>query len=359
MGETPLSQTTARGDSPVSQTEDASAWRCVRNELAEAGFRVVSFAPLTGDISARRYARLRLASGEHLVVCAYPDGMARSAARFLGATRLLDSVAVPTPRVEHVSLDDPTWILLEDVGRETLFDRWNRVRNGSGGGEFDLDGYLTQAIGWIRRIERLPVDAVASLGSPPLDRSLLAAELDLTWERFLEPQALVSDSGLDAALRSVCSAICERLGAAEAAPCHRDLMARNLMLCPRPPGSQAPSPLWRLVVIDHQDLRLGPPGYDLASLLNDSLRLALPERRRHLSTLELDADRLALYHAATAQRMLKIAGTFAYFATVRSDRYLELVPPALSRFLEALDVLPEGRELAPRLRRAWATVTSC
>ena len=45
-------------------------------------------------------------------------------------------------------------------------------------------------------------------------------------------------------------------------PCHRDFMVRNLMPLRGRRG---------LVVLDHQDLRLGPPLYDLASLLNDTL----------------------------------------------------------------------------------------
>ena len=111
-----------------------------------------------------------------------------------------------------------------------------------------------------------------------------------------------------------------------------------------------------LVVIDHQDLRLGPPCYDLASLLNDTLTLSRRQRREHLSAIRDDAGLIAQYHAAAAQRTLKIAGTFAYFAAVGSDRYLRLIPPALRRFLDALDALPEGRDLVPPLRRAWASV---
>nr|HPK65586.1 phosphotransferase [Thermoanaerobaculia bacterium] len=46
--------------------------------------------------------------------------------------------------------------------------------------------------------------------------------------------------------------------------CHRDYMVRNLL--PVGDGEVA-----AVGVIDHQDLRLGPPWYDLASLCNDSL----------------------------------------------------------------------------------------
>src|SRR4029077_1128026 len=88
----------------------------------------------------------------------------------------------------------------------------------------------------------------------------LARELAQTWELFLEPHGLVADGALAASLRAALEALCAGLGDEPPVPCHRDFMVRNLM--PRPEGG--------LVVLDHQDLRLGPPLYDLASLLNDT-----------------------------------------------------------------------------------------
>lgn len=356
MGQRSLSQTGAGSDTSGSGSPAADSggrrrrrpvWTPVQDELSTAGLTPTAFEPLAGDVSARRYARLRVASGECFVVCGYPVEMTDVAVRFLAATELLASVGVPVPRVERHSLDEPVWILMEDLGPQTLFERWQ-----GGAGAADLDLYLAEAVELIRRIQLLPADRVEALGAPPLGRALLAAELELTWARFLEPRGLVADRNLAEHLRTVCDAVCERLGSAASVPCHRDFMARNLM--PRAPKTAAGA--GALVVIDHQDLRPGPPHYDLASLLNDSLTLSARERRRQLGVLEGDASQLALYHAATAQRTLKIVGTFAHFAAAGSDRYLRLIPPALRRFLDALDQLEEGRELAPRLRRAWASV---
>ncbi len=316
-------------------------------EVQAAGFRPASFEPLAGDVSARRYARLRLAGGESFVVCAYPDGMAGVAARFLAATQLLRSAGVPVPAVLQHSLDGPAWILLEDLGPDTVFDLWRAGRLSLSA----LDRCLTEAMAHIDRIRRLPAGAVRALGSPSLDGGLLRTELDLTWERFLEPRGLVNDRGLAGELRAVCAAVCERLASAAPVPCHRDFMARNLMLRTAPWDGAEPE----VVVIDHQDLRPGPPGYDLASLLNDSLTLSPGERERRLREAAAeDTGERDLYNAAAAQRTLKIAGTFAHFAALGNDRHLPLIRPALRRFLDALDALPEGRELAPVLRREWA-----
>lgn len=282
------------------------------------------------------------------MVCAYPDDMADVASRFLAATELLNSVGVPLPEVERHSLGEPAWILLEDLGPQTVFDRWK----GGGLSPAALDRSLTEAVAHIGRIQLLSPDRVRALGSPPLDRELLMAELDLTWERFLEPRGLVGDRILAEQLRALCKAVCERLGSAAPVPCHRDFMVRNLMLRTSDRDGAEPE----VVVIDHQDLRLGPPHYDLASLLNDSLTLTAGQRRDHLATLEEDTEELALYSAAVAQRMLKIAGTFAHFAALGNERHLPLIASALRRFFDALDTLPEGRELAPRLRREWAAI---
>ncbi|MCY3965524.1 MAG: phosphotransferase [Acidobacteria bacterium] len=325
-----------------------AGWRPVLEALSDAGWEPVSFEPLAGDVSARRYGRLSLASGERRVVCSYPDDMKDVAERFLGAGDLLATVDVPTPRVDGYSLEHPVWILLEDLGPHTLFERWTRDGEAS---YPKASRRLVEARELIRRIQLLRPEEVRALGSPPLDRALLMAELDQAWVRFLEPRGLVSDARLAEEVRAVCVALCERLDSATPVPCHRDFMARNLML--RAPSMDSAGGTEELVLIDYQDLRLGPPCYDLASLLNDTLTLSVRERREHLSTVREDTGLIDQYHAAAAQRTLKLVGTFAYFATAGSDRYLRLIPPALLRFLDALAALPEGRDLAPRLRRVW------
>ena len=119
-------------------------------------------------------------------------------------------------------------------------------------------------------------------------------------------------------------------------------MARNLLPLEPPP---------RLAVIDHQDLRLAPAAYDVASLLNDSLYP--PEEMSQSLLGDLD---VIDYHRCAAQRTLKIIGTFVKFARAGSNRYLSLVPVTLSRCLGHLQALPEADSLSSEVALWWEPV---
>jgi aminoglycoside/choline kinase family phosphotransferase len=108
-------------------------------------------------------------------------------------------------------------------------------------------------------------------------------------------------------------------------------MARNLV----PAGAGG------VAVLDFQDLRLGPPAYDLASLLNDSF-FAPPEleRRALAGAAGRGVDALG-YRRAVVQRCLKAVGTFVAFAARGKRRHLPLVPPTLERALRAAAGVPE------------------
>jgi aminoglycoside/choline kinase family phosphotransferase len=117
---------------------------------------------------------------------------------------------------------------------------------------------------------------------------------------------------------------------------HRDYHSRNLMVL----GEQ-------LRVLDFQDARLGPPQYDLASLLRDSY-VTLPPGWEELlldyyfRIMEWEGktpgdieEFMRVYEIACLQRNLKAIGTFASQKTLRgNDHYLEYIPPTLSRIKE-------------------------
>jgi aminoglycoside/choline kinase family phosphotransferase len=343
--------------------------------IAACGVDVTAALALPGDVSPRRYTRLlagapmgagtpmfpQLAGtpmfpqpgtpmfpqpagtpmfpqpATSFILAAYPVEVRAVCARFLRTTELLASAGVRVPAV-LASDCERGWMLLEDLGAETLAEQAERPWH-------ELAAYFAAAVRLIERIAGLPAAALREL-NPPLDRGLLERELAQTWELFLEPHGMVRDPGLARELSAVLAALCATLAAAPALPCHRDFMARNLM--PLAGGGVG--------VLDHQDLRLGPPAYDLASLLNDTL---FPPAEVEEALLAAAATSTAggvercAYHRAAAQRTLKAVGTYAAFARRGSSRHLPLIPPTLARALRHLERLPESASLARHLAGAW------
>ncbi len=308
----------------------------LRAWLAERGRAATELLPLAGDVSPRRYWRARLAAGGHGVVAFYPAEVREDCERFRRSTRLLANAGVRVPEV--IEADCASGLMLvEDVGAATLYDLRGRPWD-------EIEPYFDAAAGLCAAIAALPAAPVAEL-NPPLGLELLRAEVEQTWDLFLAPHGLTGDARSAAELRDALEAMCERLAAEPPRPCHRDFMVRNLVPAGPSPG---------LAVLDHQGLRQGPPGYDLASLLNDSL-FAPPGAERALLARLLGDDprRRERYHRAAAQRTLKAVGTYAAFARRGFDRHLVLVPATLGRALGHLRRLPEAATVVARLEPLW------
>jgi aminoglycoside/choline kinase family phosphotransferase len=307
--------------------------------LKAQGRTVGHLEPLAGDVSPRRYVRLDGIDGSSAIAAVYPPTLRDAYRRFVTADALLRGVAVRTP---HILAQDPEgrFMLLEDLGPETLFD----LPAANPPEDWDaLLPHYRRAAAILEGIRGLPVDEVQAL-NPTLDRDSLERELEQTWEVFLLPRRLLPDRGLRRELEAIFAHVCATLGAEPPVPCHRDFMVRNLV------AVEAENDL---AVLDHQDLRRGPPLYDLASLLNDSL---FPPSELEEEILDQagasGAASLVSYRRAAVQRTFKAVGTFAAFAARGSDRRLPLIPPTLRRGLEQLERLPEGEEPIGPLRRA-------
>lgn len=331
-------------DAPPEPRSKPGGLAAVLESLRRRGFPVRSSVAMTGDVSRRAYRRVFLEEshpgGTTAVLALYPPELEETCRRSLRSGELLTGAGVRVARVLDRDCAQG-WVLFEDLGERTLYEHAGRPWD-------ELERYFEDAVAAIGRIAALPREAVAEL-NPPLDRELLVRELGQTRDLFLEPLDLVDrepERDLDSALDTLVS----RLGAETPVPCHRDFGARNLVPL-EPPSDRSAEP--RLGVLDHQDLRLGPPAYDLASLLNDSL-FPPPEVEGRLLALGLrGVDRMG-YHRAAAQRTLKAVGSYAAFAARGSDRHLPLIAPTLARAVGHLRRLPETADLAPRLGELWA-----
>lgn len=302
--------------------------------LRVSGHAARTLVSLPGDVSPRRYARVELEVGGTAILALYPPEIAPVCARFARSAALLDGAGVRTPRI--LTADCAAgWMLVEDLGPETLGDR--RLQPWEA-----LAPYFTAALRALRRIRELPPLEVAAL-NPTLDAELLRRELEQTWEVFLAPNHLVEDAALAADLQAALDELCAKIAIEPAVPCHRDFMVRNLI----PIGSR------EVAVLDHQDLRLGPPLYDLASLLNDTI---FPPAEAEDSLLEtLTPTERTTLHRTAAQRTLKAVGTYASFARRGATRHLPLIAPTLAACLRHLGQVPEAHALVDDLARAWSS----
>jgi aminoglycoside/choline kinase family phosphotransferase len=305
--------------------------------LIELGYPPREVLPLSGDVSPRRYTRIVLDDGATAILATYPDEVREVCPRFLRTGELLTGAGVRVPRIFAASCEQG-WMLLEDFGPQTLGEQRERPWS-------ELRFYFANAVELIGRIAALPVAEVAGL-NPLLGRDLLRRELDQTWDLFLVPRELTGGPALTGALAAALDTLCERLGDETPVPCHRDFMVRNLMPLDEVGG---------IAVLDHQDLRLGPPAYDLASLLNDTLFPPADIEEELLAAAPGGVDR-ASYHRAAAQRTLKAVGTYTKFSLRGANRHLPLIPPTLARFLHHLGRIPEGAPLAGDLGWVWKSV---
>jgi aminoglycoside/choline kinase family phosphotransferase len=302
--------------------------------LATKGFPALGVEPLAGDLSQRRYFRVRLAAGGSLLAAHYPADLGAVAERFVRAREILAAAGVAVPAILDATFDSG-WMLLEDLGPRTVFDLACE-------GE-DVTRFLPRAIEAGRRIAALDPAAVAALGSPPLDEALLARELGVTFEHLFMARGLGAEGVAGERFRQALFELCARLAADPVRPCHRDFMVRNLL--PLADGGVA--------VIDFQDLRLGPPAYDFASLLNDSLFVGAERESDELARSLPAGSSLEGYARAVAQRALKAAGTFARSAASGKPHHLPLIAPTLSRAAAHLARLPETAAPFAGIGRWW------
>lgn len=298
--------------------------------LDEIGTPCVALESLTGDVSQRRYFRAAIDRGS-AVCAAYPASLQEAFEAFLTTSQWLQTAGITVPEV--LAFDrNRRLMLLEDVGAETLYSAVLETA--------EREAYVELAIRLAHRIADLAPGEVMALHAP-IDGVLMERELAQTWRLVLDP-LLAGQSRLAECLASALDVLVQRLSSAPRTPAHRDFMSRNLV--PRN-GS--------LVVLDHQDLRMAPAHYDLASLLFDSQRLALDRRRELWEGSVPSADREQAQRAVV-QRTLKIAGTFRAFAARGNDLYLKNVPEALSTAFRYLDGLPEGAGLGRELNALLA-----
>ena len=316
----------------------------VRRHLNESGFEGsdILWQSIPGDGSTRAFWRITLPHDKISLIAMQNaptnEFSKRENIAYLMIGGHLKRQGIPVPQI-HASELDHGWFIMEDMGKTSLQTRFSQ----------ETDGLLL----YERVVEillRLQVEGVAGFDTTwtcqteRYDRFVMRRyESEYFRDAFLiDYLKLKSEwSELDSSFDHLAEV------ASKAESCfllHRDFQSRNIIISdPESPGSG-------IGIIDWQGARLGPLGYDLASLLIDPYTQLSSSQRAQIYGLYLQLLKRSLpgrgspferyYPYLAIQRNLQILGAFAFLSRVRGkvhfEPYLSPALKSLARLLEEL-----------------------
>lgn len=332
---------------------------------------------LTGDASTRTYFRAQAADAR-VVVSIYAEPFdenervetrlakmeaANPSARLTFAndpcahievTEMFLKAGLPVPRLISASGRDRA-LLFEDVGDIRLQD-WIADHTAA-----EVANAYRQAIDLIVKIQEatgLAVSTGSICSKIAFDEAKLRWELGYFFANYFNRYlGMKLDADTANGAQQDFKTLCSELAARPRVLVHRDYHARNLMMI----GDD-------MFIIDHQDARMGPASYDLASLVSDpytslesGLSAELVERfikgKADSSVPLNDADEFRVeIELMTIQRMLKAVGTYSYQTAVLNNlTYVDYIEPAIERAIVAISALSRFDRLRALLEQARET----
>lgn len=289
--------------------------------LDQAGWGDAVHAPLPGDASFRRYVRLRGADKRTAMLMDAPPPR-ENVRPYLSVARLLRRLGFGAPAIYGQDAENG-FLLIEDFGDDT----YTRLLT-YGEPEEPLYGLAVDVLIALRRRFTAKEMKEATF-LPPYDNQRLLDEAALLVDWYWPA---ITGGPVEPALRAEYLALWESvLPASRRAPATvvlRDYHVDNLMRVRNRSG------LLECGLLDFQDAVLGPPSYDLVSLLEDARRdvpsdLAARMKQRYLAAFP-EIDRAAFetaYAILGAQRSAKIVGIFTRLCVRDSKpQYLTHIP---------------------------------
>lgn len=309
-------------------------------------------ASLAGQAgSSRTFVRIRRKTekGKSCILVIW-DSRDEDWARFLSIPEELSSHTSLLPALYHADARHGL-ILEEDLGDETLKRFCDRNR-----GMEEIEAAYRKTIDALAAWHRLEIGLSATISARALDFETFMWETD-----YFARRCVVDFCGVECLLTKEWEKERKTLATqATALPkcfIHRDFQSENIMLVN---GA--------VKFVDFQGARLGPPAYDLASLLydpyldvlNDEQINRLFARYRALQN-SVSTDRHA-FDICAAQRLMQALGAYGNLSIHHGKtRYRQFVPVALERLCRVLHRLPEfpaAQDVAEGCRKAM-TVVNC
>ena len=275
--------------------------------LTGHGWSDADRSPIAQDSSARRYLRLNRGPDTAVLMMAPPEEDA-AFRKFIVIADWLRAAGLSAPEI--FAEDMPAGLMLiEDFGTAVM-------------AELASDPGVERPL---YTETRAVLDRLAALSPPPdlpvLDASALVDQTGLIFDELPESEPLRA-----AWMRGLREVLAPSLAEATV-PALRDLHAENVMWLADRSG------VARVGLLDFQDAVLAPPGYDLASLIDDPRRVVPTTLRSDLIAAHADAtghDRAALalqVDLLSLARNLRILGIFRRAARSRHrPAYLNFLP---------------------------------
>lgn len=297
---------------------------------------------LAGDGSSRRFWRVGRQDGGPICLAVAPAGrteqdmMEAGAARMIGMHLHDHGVRVPA----QYGWDEEAGLLLfEDLGDVKLHDLVEQSRNQSG--EMDLHAVRPWYVQAVQQLAFMQIRGAVGFDrdwcwdTREYDRPLMLSResgyfLRAFWQELLGQELM---PGIAEEFEQIATAASQ---APAAFFLHRDFQSRNIM-----------AQNGQLSFIDFQGGRMGPLGYDLASLLIDPYTALPSSLQEELLQVYLDAV-MALhpvdarqfrreYTFLALQRNLQIIGAFSFLSRVRGKPFFaRFIAPALTSLAERL-----------------------
>lgn len=320
----------------------------------------LKLARITGHGSDRQF--WRLAAGDWSAVAMVSPPGDEEFGRFLSVAGFLGDLDLGSPEILSASASENT-VLMEDLGPGSLYF----LVQGLGFGSEKIRAAYRRTVDRLVAIQAATVRAMIEC-SAAVDRQL---DYDsLRWETgYFRDRFLVGHLGLDPGslgpLDDEFHALAKEVAAQPQVLIHRDFQSQNILVTDG-----------RIRLVDFQGMRLGPLGYDLASLVFDPY-VALPSPFRdellgqYFNGIETDfslREIRAMVLGAGLQRIMQALGAYCFLGHVKGKKsFLDYIPAGLAVLRGTLVELEEatGRDMGaatpwlpgplPRLQRLLDT----
>jgi aminoglycoside/choline kinase family phosphotransferase len=343
----------------VNQQNNNNSTQQIINFLYKEGFaetgKKVMLTPLSGDGSSRLFFKIKTGADESF--CGVlpgnenpQKGLAEAHAAFNICSHLRKR-GIPVPAI-HGFDPESGFLLFEDLGETLLYDELEQKKKKNGNRAWDQvrDTYkeIIELLLYMQISGSVRFDRKWSWDTQRYDKKLM-----LEKESGYFMQALCRDllgmKEFPAGLPDEFKLLASRATRQPAVYfLHRDFQSRNIMLY-----------RGEIRIIDFQGGRLGPLGYDLASLLIDPYA-NIPEQLQH-ELLQCYLDHLCKYGldeqaflkgypSLALQRNLQILGAFAFLSSQKQKIFFRqfIMPAVLS--LQQVLAGGEGKDY-PQLQK--------